>query len=297
MVSGEKGNRNKTRKKEKLVIAKNPQQLAAGIIIFAIFLGKCGYDLFNYIRSQQPVIQTASQTETNMAKRQQEGLDSLSQDPTGANVQEDANDIYSKTLGLQGKNPETTVAGGPGAVAIGGPQGPNSAGGQVTPGAGGEDVEIMYSKGPRKKTGKTIKISVSDGGRVNPFLPEGENILPASLGTVSLSYPPEQVPTDSDASKVMETTISGILYDKYSPSAIIHIDGTDYLVKKGDKINNYRVLAILKEQVVVQLGKNIYKAGVGQLLQQDKVNYNTIANLEKKFGGNAVSINVKKKGY
>ncbi len=84
--------------------------------------------------------------------------------------------------------------------------------------------------------------------------------------------------------------------DKYSPSAIINIEGSDYLVKRGDIINHYKVLYIGKNDVIVQLGKNIYKAGVGELLSPTDLNYNTIANLNKKFGGNNVQISVKKKG-
>ena len=34
----------------------------------------------------------------------------------------------------------------------------------------------------------------------------------------------------------MDTVVSGILYDKFSPSAILNIEGNDYLVKKGDVV-------------------------------------------------------------
>jgi len=283
MISGAKGKKNTPRKKEKFQIAKSPGQLALGIIIFGIFIGKCGYDGFNYYKSQQPGGAQPASAENTIAKDQQNGLESLNQDPSGKNVQADANDIYNQTVGLQGgKMPPQTSA-----DAIGGPAG------AVAPGMG-DDIDIMSSKNPKKRSGKMIKISVSEGGRINPFLPEGD--MP-SIGLVNITYPPEQLVKDSDASKVMDTTISGILFDKYSPSAIINIAKTDYLVRKGDVINNYKVLAILKDQVVVKLGNNVYRAGVGQLLQQDKVNYNTVANLEKKFGGNNVSVGVKKRGY
>lgn len=292
MISGAKEKKNTPRKKEKFQIAKNPGQLVLGVVLFSVMILNGIYMIY---KAHQPEGAVATQTESTIAQNQQEGLESLSQDPTGANVQADANDIYNQTVGLQGGNPtqpkSADAIGGPkgmpGAPAIGGPKGTV---GQLP----GDDVDIMSSKNPRKRSGKTIMVSISEGGRSNPFLPEGD--MP-SIGQLNITYPPEQLAKDSDASKVMDTTISGILFDKYSPSAIINISKTDYLVRKGDVINNYKVLAILKDQVVVKLGKNVYRAGVGELLQQDKVNYNTVANLEKKFGGNNVSIGVKKRGY
>ena len=57
------------------------------------------------------------------------------------------------------------------------------------------------------------------------------------------------------------------------------------MVRTGDIINNYKVLSIGKDNVTVQLGANVYKAGVGQLFTGEGINYNTISNLENKFGG------------
>ena len=66
------------------------------------------------------------------------------------------------------------------------------------------------------------------------------------------------------------------------------MEGLDYLVRAGDVINGYKVLSIDKSIVTVQVGANIYKVGVGEIIEdsQNKVNYNKIANLSKKFGGN-----------
>lgn len=77
------------------------------------------------------------------------------------------------------------------------------------------------------------------------------------------------------------------MYDRNNPSAILNIEGSDYLVRSGDVINGYKVLSIGKNSVTVQMGSNVYKAGVGQLVTsgQADVNYNKVANLNKKFGG------------
>ena len=97
--------------------------------------------------------------------------------------------------------------------------------------------------------------------------------------------PPEMVNENSDAARVMDTIVSGILYDKFSPSAIINIEGSDYLVKKGDVVNNYKVLCIAQDSVTVQLGENTYKAGIGEILTEGTLNHNDVSNLDNKFGG------------
>lgn len=271
---------------QKLVFAKDKKQASIAITVIGLFLLNTVYMIGKYIYEQNPPAQSNSKAVNSMAQEQQQNLqnmddprnpansaalqaDGSSTDPN--NIAANANDIYNQTVNLQGGKPANRTT-------------------------GEGDVEIM-SKTSTQKHGKMTLISVADSGRSNPFLPAVENLLPSSLPQLSLLAPPETAAGSSDASKVMSTTISGILYDKYSPSAIINIEGTDYLVKKGDVINNYRILSVGKTQVLVQLGKNVYKAGVGELLTLSDINFNTIANLNKKFGGNDVSINVKKKGY
>lgn len=129
--------------------------------------------------------------------------------------------------------------------------------------------------------------------KANPFVPYRKlgNEIQTSPDLVNdvpkfdLIAPPETVSSDTTAAKIMDTVVSGILYDKYSPSAILSIDGTDYLVKKGDTISNYKILAIAKDSVTVKFGKNTYTAGIGELLTDGSVNYNDVSNLSKKFGG------------
>ena len=199
--------------------------------------------------------------------------------PQDQNMQQDANNIYSQTMDLQ-KNSSSPIVN------------PNQAPKTVQAPEG--DVDILQKTTTSKKNGKMVVVTISNSGRQDPFLPTSDG--PLSGAYSYLLPPPQTLPQNNDASKVMATTISGILYDPYSPSAILNIEGTDYLVKKGDVINNYKILSISKAQVVVQLGKNIYSAGVGELLSPGDLKY-SIANLNKKFGGNNVSINVRRKGY
>ena len=124
--------------------------------------------------------------------------------------------------------------------------------------------------------------------KANPFVPsrnlDAKNVVP-DVPTYDLVEPPEMINVNSDAARVMDTIVSGILYDKYSPSAILNIEGKDYLVKKGDVVNNYKVMSIMKDSVTVKLGSNVYKAGIGEILTEGTLNYNDVSNLNNKFGG------------
>lgn len=136
---------------------------------------------------------------------------------------------------------------------------------------------------------KTSVISIPNGMvKAHPFLPYKEINSKTNLNDVPqtiLMEPPTTLGEDADAIRVMDTIVSGILYDKFSPSAILNIEGNDYLVKKGDVVNNYNVLAITQNSVTVKLGANVYKAGIGQILTEGNVNHNDVSNLNNKFGG------------
>ncbi len=139
-------------------------------------------------------------------------------------------------------------------------------------------------------TAKKDLISIPTGTvKANPFLPyrdidDGANVV-KDVPKYDLVEPPEIISEGSEAARVMDTVVSGILYDKYSPSAILNIEGNDYLVKKGDVINNYKILNIMQDSVTVMLGQNTYKAGIGEILTEGSINYNDVSNLNKKFGG------------
>jgi hypothetical protein len=287
-----------SKKKEKMVFAKDKNQAVMAIVVMAIlvlngFRMLVQFAIDQYRMNHPPAATSASgKMADQMAMEQQKNLQSL-ENPNAApppgpasspsanqnaamnqDVAQDANNIYSKTMGMQGNSPSHSAV-----------QGSST----------DSTVEIMPRISGSKMKGKMVLVSVGSSGRSNPFLPAAENYVPKSLPY--LPAPPETLQPDSDAGKVITTTISGIMYDQYSPSAIINIEGNDYLVKRGDVVNRYKILSISRNQVIVQLGRNIYKAGVGELLSPTTMNFNTIANLNKKFGGNNVSVNVRKKGY
>lgn len=152
-----------------------------------------------------------------------------------------------------------------------------------------EDNSLNLASAPLNVAStKKDLISIPKGTvKANPFLPYrdiGSNSV-CDVPNYELIAPPEQINESADAARVMDTIVSGILYDKYSPSAILNIEGNDYLVKKGDVVNNYKVLSIMQDSVTVKLGNNTYKAGIGEILTEGEVNMNTVSNLNKKFGG------------
>ena len=156
------------------------------------------------------------------------------------------------------------------------------------------DEEFSFATAPVAATSsKRDVINIPSGiVKANPFVPYrtlGNEIRTETLVNdvprFDLIAPPDFNESGGEAAKIMDTVVSGILFDKFSPSAIIKIDGNDYLVKKGDVVHNYKIINIAQNSVTVQLGKNTYKAGIGEMLTDGSVNYNDISNLNKKFGG------------
>ncbi len=155
-----------------------------------------------------------------------------------------------------------------------------------TPGAvdNGSSVTVVDDD---TNSDKMVDVALESVGRANPFLPSKEGKLLADKAGLNfdLMEPPVTPQPDEYTQKVMATKISGIMYDKENPSAILNIEDTDYLVRSGDVINGYKILAISPSTVTVQLGPNVYKAGVGEVVDDGELNMNTVSNLSTKFGG------------
>lgn len=145
---------------------------------------------------------------------------------------------------------------------------------------------------------KRVTIPVAAGGRVDPFLPYAEKVALAEAPKFDLIPPPPEVPIEDPAvTDVVQTKISGIMYDGARPSAIVNIGGSDYLVHKGDTVNGYQILDIGKNSVTIKYNANIYQATVGESVGSN-VELNPVSNLSSKFGGaynksaqNAININ------
>lgn len=132
---------------------------------------------------------------------------------------------------------------------------------------------------------KKILVPVATGGRVNPFMPYQQENIVANMPQFDIIAPPMDIPEEDPLNdELMSTKISGIMYDSSRPSAIINFDGTDHLVHKGDRVKGYSVIDITPNRVVLKYGSNIYRASVGQQLNES-LNFNEVSNINSQFGG------------
>lgn len=131
---------------------------------------------------------------------------------------------------------------------------------------------------PDEEEEKKEVVNVIPTGRPNPFLPLSKyTVQPRKTETVvrtinnidydsvNIPLPPKEygeISTYTD--QLMTISVSGIMYDKVKPSAIITYDGSDYFVQIGDRLNKFHVADIGPDYVKIALGKNIYTAKVGE---------------------------------
>ncbi len=157
--------------------------------------------------------------------------------------------------------------------------------------ASGEKEKTQEPGGKEILTSKKAVIDIEEKAVVDPFLPitEVKQNIAKKVVKPNPNYilPPTSLSTDSTASLLLSTVISGIMYDPYSPSAIVRVSDTDFLVKKGDVIHGFNILNITPKTVTLKLGKNVYEAPVGIILASLPSNNNTsTVNLNNRFGGN-----------
>lgn len=126
------------------------------------------------------------------------------------------------------------------------------------------------AKAEEKKTEKFVTLAVQNGGRINPFVPPAgfeNSTAKYAFSDYEILSPPEEVPEDDtaeEAKKLMNITVSGILFDNVKPSAIISVNGSDYFVQIGDKVDEFQVIAINTQYVAIKNGTNVYRAQVGE---------------------------------
>lgn len=139
-----------------------------------------------------------------------------------------------------------------------------------------------------------VSLYFENTGRPDPFLPDGEAAALRAKSKGDLPFdlvePTTSLGEGEAVEKILTAEVSGIMYDNYSPSAILKIGDTEYLVRSGDEITGEdkeftgKVIAISKKAVTVQSGVNTYKAGVGQLLKKQTFDQGNVVNLQDRFG-------------
>ncbi len=145
------------------------------------------------------------------------------------------------------------------------------------------DKKVADQKAPVKKDeNKKVSIDVKTSSRLNPFLPMSNDfnaVLMASGLDAYVENPPLQYGDDPSLQELVNISVSGILFDSSSPSAIIRINQTDYFVQKGDKVDEFYISDINRDAVVIKKDANVFSAGVGQMFNySDTVNGRAVIN-------------------
>ena len=138
----------------------------------------------------------------------------------------------------------------------------------------------------------SIMVTYNKAARINPFKP------PVLEGLQSGAYdelnntdfeiiePPVQSAPDENLTRLLQTQISGILYDEENPSAIVNLNGLDHFVKAGDVVSGYTIDSITRDKVQVSYKDNSYVASVGELFTRGSLDkQRAVVNLENKFAG------------
>ena len=155
-----------------------------------------------------------------------------------------------------------------------------------------DNIEELKPDEPEKEDKKQV-ISIVPTGRINPFLPLQKYMQIEDTSETIVQYDKAGIPTpplqieekNEDAEKMLTISVSGIMYDNVKPSAIITLDDNDYFVQKGDKLDEYKVIEIGRNYVTIALGKNLYKANVGEEFKISSKFYGNAEYIPQKDGG------------
>lgn len=187
-------------------------------------------------------------------------------------------------------------------------------------GTNSKKVNVVVKK---TATPKIKKVDVFVSERKEPFSPMSfvQPVLQENLANADEIYvdAPAGVYVDGFEKVTLEemtkVVVSGIMYDKLRPSAILKYKDVDYLVHVGDVFEDFEIVSIEKNNVIVKSGTNTYVAVIGQELSnpptelkelkkynelsavsapelispeakgQKDVNFSGVVNLPKKFAG------------
>jgi len=147
-----------------------------------------------------------------------------------------------------------------------------------------EKIASANDNGIALSNNKVI-INIDSEGRMSPFVPYKErNLSYAKVNFGDLPLPPAGGQMDDTLSNLITAKVTGILYDPSSPSALINVMDSDYLVKQGDKVESFQISKITKDYVAIKTGSNIYRAKVGDIVDGEL--YGTgVYNLGHRFAG------------
>ena len=274
-----------------------------GILIFLILLGALGYFAYTkfFAGKTGDVTQNTAPATTVSQENQQSGLqESQTEDmgdfffsEAGGNQSEMMNVDFNETSSNQLE--ETSLANSKD-ESLNKLESQNQIVDEqpaVSPSRKSTTVDDMFGAGDfssEQEENNAIMVAYDKDSRVNPFKPpvdkSGASFDSIDGIDVEIIEPPTESVEDPNLTKLLQTQISGILFDDESPSAIINLGGVDYFVKAGDTISVYTVNEISKNQVQITYKNNSYVASVGELFVRGKLESQpAIVNIENKFAG------------
>ena len=170
----------------------------------------------------------------------------------------------------------------------------------VAPSEGVSESDLFENTQPSTETAaetqgeenNSIMVTYNKAARINPFKPPVIEGLQSGVydelnnTDFEIIEPPAQSAPDENLTRLLQTQISGILYDEENPSAIVNLNGLDHFVKAGDVVSGYTIDSITRDKVQVSYKDNSYVASVGELFTRGSLDkQRAVVNLENKFAG------------
>jgi cytoskeletal protein RodZ len=163
----------------------------------------------------------------------------------------------------------------------------------VSPNDGIKGSDLFENDTNNDQGNSDIMVVYNKVNRLNPFKPpvaqkstQGAPFETINNTQFEIIEPPVESVEDENLTRLLQTQISGILYDDVSPSAIVNINGMDQFVKAGDVVSGYKIQKITRDKVQISYKNNSYVASVGELFIRGSLDkQRAVANLENKFAG------------
>lgn len=93
-----------------------------------------------------------------------------------------------------------------------------------------------------------------------------KEIIPEIVETDPLKETEIIVEQEDTIDSSIEIKLTGILFDKTDSSAIIEIDGNDYVVKVGDRVGKFDILGITQKRIYLKDSQQEYTLTIGEVV-------------------------------
>ena len=281
---------------------KKKKMLVPLILLLVLLLGGAGFGISKFMANKN----NNNIANNNQMVSSQNNADQNAGNAEGQNTEELANDFFNAAGGEETDNmmsvnfnengDETNVMPEENQNNEGGEQNEEQPVATVTetqPGEGISEGDLFENhENGENQENDSIMVTYNKMARINPFKPpviaRRQEIPYETINNSQFEIiePPTTTVQDENLTRLLQTQISGIMYDSSSPSAIVNLNGQDQFVKIGDEIAGYKIKNITKDKVEINYKNNSYVASVGELFTRGSLEKSpAVANLEDKFAG------------